>query len=62
MFHASSLHPAIAQTVRKLAGLRPRTLALMHGPSFNGDCAAALEALADDYDSRLRTAMKAAAQ
>ena len=30
----------------------PRTLALMHGPSFTGDGAAALHALADDYDRR----------
>jgi hypothetical protein len=28
----------------------PWTLALMHGPSFAGDGAAALWALADDYD------------
>ena len=61
MFHASSLHPTIGPTVRKLAALRPRTLALMHGPSFNGDCAAALGALADDYDARIRSAMKVAA-
>lgn len=58
MFHASSLHPAIGPTVRKLAGLAPRTLALMHGPSFNGDCAAALNALADDYDRRVQSAMR----
>jgi len=28
-------------------------LALMHGPSFMGDGAAALRALADDYDRRV---------
>jgi flavorubredoxin len=61
MFHASSLHPTLGPTIRKLAALRPRTLALMHGPSFNGDCAAALHALADDYDNRITAAMKAAA-
>jgi len=61
MFHASSLHPTLGPTIRKLASLRPRTLALMHGPSFNGDCTAALNALAEDYDHRVGTAMKAAA-
>ena len=40
-------------TIRGLAGLAPRTLALMHGPSFAGDGAAALRALADDYDRRI---------
>ncbi len=39
-------------TIRGLAELAPRTLALMHGPSFAGDGAAALRALADDYDRR----------
>ena len=34
------------------ADLKPTTLALMHGPSFSGDGAAALRALADDYDRR----------
>jgi flavorubredoxin len=58
MFHASSLHPSIGATIRKLASLRPRALALMHGPSFNGDCVAALNALAQDSDDRTRSAMK----
>ena len=35
---------------------RRRTLALMHGSSFTGDCAAALHALADDYRDRITTA------
>jgi len=35
-----------------LSKLAPRTLALMHGPSFTGDGGAALRALADDYDRR----------
>jgi flavorubredoxin len=50
----SALNPAMGMTLRKLAELKPRTLALMHGPSFTGDCAAALMALADDYDRRIR--------
>ena len=52
MFQSSSLHPAMGETIRRLAPLAPTTLALMHGPSFRGDCAGALEALADDYDRR----------
>jgi hypothetical protein len=45
-------------TLRKLAGLKPRTLALMHGPAYTGDGAAALNALADDYDRRLRARLR----
>jgi hypothetical protein len=39
--------------MRVLADLQPRTLALMHGPSYSGDCATALRDLADAYDRRL---------
>lgn len=53
MFRSSCLHPNMGATIRKLAELSPRTLALMHGPSFSGDCAAALRALGDDYDRRV---------
>jgi len=49
----SALNPAMGATLRKLAELKPKTLALMHGPAFSGDCATALRALADDYDRRL---------
>ena len=41
---------------QRLADLAPTTLALMHGPSFTGDCAGALKALADDYDVRVAAA------
>jgi flavorubredoxin len=54
----SALNPSMGTTLRKLAELKPRTLALMHGPAFTGDCAAALVALGDDYDRRLRTKMR----
>ena len=50
----SALNPAMGATLRKLAELKPRTLALMHGPSYQGDGGAALIALGDDYDRRLR--------
>jgi flavorubredoxin len=56
MFKYSSLHPGMGATIGRLAVLAPRTLALMHGPSFAGDGAAALRALADDYDRRIRAA------
>lgn len=48
-FHATSIGPATAPTIRGLADLKPRTLALMHGSSFDGDCEHALHALADYY-------------
>jgi flavorubredoxin len=54
LFRASSLNPGMGATIRGLAALAPRTLALMHGPSYTGDGAAALRALADDYDRRVR--------
>ncbi len=49
----SALNPGMGATLRRLAALKPRTLALMHGPAFQGDCEAALIALADDYDRRV---------
>jgi flavorubredoxin len=52
-FRATSLTPGTAPTIRRLAALKPKTLAIMHGSSFNGDTAGALEALADDYARRL---------
>jgi flavorubredoxin len=54
LFRFSSLHPSTGRTIRRLATLSPRMLALMHGPAFNGDCAPALRALADDYERRIR--------
>jgi flavorubredoxin len=59
VFRASSLTPTSGATVRRLAELAPTTLALMHGPSFTGDCAGALAALADDYDTRVAAAARA---
>ena len=53
LFRSSSLHPDMGKTIRALATISPRKLALMHGPSFSGDCGAALRALADDYDRRI---------
>ncbi len=53
LFKYSSLNPDMGATIRSLSRLAPHTLALMHGPSFTGDGAAALNALADDYDRRV---------
>ena len=53
LFRYSSHAPGMGTAIRALSGLAPRTLALMHGPSFSGDGAAALHALADEYDQRV---------
>ena len=55
-FHSTSVGPATAPTIRRLAELRPTTLALMHGPTFRGDGAGALGQLADYFDGVLRLA------
>ena len=44
--------PATAATLRRLAELSPRTLALMHGASYAGDGGAALRGLAEFCDVR----------
>jgi hypothetical protein len=51
VFQASSLSAAVPATLRRLAELRPRTLAIMHGSSYVGDGAAALQQLAGAYES-----------
>ena len=49
VFHATSLGPAVPETLRTLAKLGPTTIACMHGSSFTGDGGAQLLALADQY-------------
>lgn len=49
LFQSSSITANTAPTIRSLADLAPRTLALMHGPAFAGDCVGALHGLADGY-------------
>jgi flavorubredoxin len=56
-FGATCLTPRTGPTLRMLADLAPTTLAVMHGASFSGDGAAALHALADDYDTRFTAAL-----
>jgi hypothetical protein len=48
----------MGETLRRLAAIEPRTLALMHGPAFAGDGGAALRALAADYDRRIASAQR----
>jgi flavorubredoxin len=57
LFLASSLTPALAPTMRKLAELQPTTLAIMHGPSYAGDGGGTLRALADSYEARVAAAV-----
>jgi hypothetical protein len=56
MMAASSLSAVTPATISGLAALSPTTLALMHGSSFTGDCAAALAALGEDYGRRIAAA------
>jgi flavorubredoxin len=56
MFRSSALTPATGATIRRLAALEPKRLALMHGSSFEGDASQALRDLADQYDAWFRAA------
>ncbi len=58
MFQATSLGARTAPTLRRLADLEPRRLALMHGASYEGDAAGQLRGLADYFAGTL---MRAAA-
>ena len=49
IFHATGLTTNLWPTLEQLAELQPTTLAIMHGSSYSGDCAAQLRALADGY-------------
>lgn len=52
-FRATCLTPATGPAIRALADLQPRTLGLMHGPAYAGDCVQVLHDLAAVYDERL---------
>ena len=54
--HGNAHTPLTAPTLRRLAGLAPRMLGLMHGPTFVGDGAATLNAFADYFETALRQA------
>jgi flavorubredoxin len=52
LFQQTSIGPAIPTTYRRLADLAPKRLAIMHGSSYEGDCAGLLRRLADVYEER----------
>ena len=55
-YQYSALTPHTARTVLALKQFAPKTLALMHGSAFNGNCEQALTELAEGYDHRFRQA------
>lgn len=59
MFHAMCMGLNTGPALRALAALEPKTLAIMHGSSFAGDGAAALNGLADHYEAEARAALGA---
>ncbi len=54
---ATAITATLPATLRELGDLRPDTLAVMHGASFEGDCRDALYALAEGYLHRLERRM-----
>jgi len=52
----TALTATTSSTIRQLAELDVSTLALMHGPAFQGDCTKALLELGDGYAHMLRAA------
>ena len=52
LFRSTALAPDTAAVMRRLGDMSPKTLALMHGSSFSGDCTKALYDLASAYESR----------
>jgi flavorubredoxin len=52
-FGFTGVTPATGATIRRLAQLTPRTLAVMHGSSFHGAAGPVLETLAGFYDDLL---------
>jgi flavorubredoxin len=53
LMHGHAYTPHTGSTLRRLAGLQPERLALMHGPTFVGNGARELAALADYFDHQL---------
>jgi hypothetical protein len=51
-FRQMSCLTAATATMRTMAELSPRTLAIMHGSSYTGDGGAMLKTLADSYEDR----------
>jgi flavorubredoxin len=57
-FRATGITIDTASTVRRLAALAPRTIAIMHGSSITGDVQPVLEGLAVYYEDRLKSACR----
>jgi flavorubredoxin len=57
-FRATGITTETPSTVRKLAALEPRTIAIMHGSSITGEVKPVLEELAMYYEERLRKAVR----
>jgi hypothetical protein len=55
-FQPTCFTPRTAPTIRALADLQPKSLAIMHGSSYNGDCSKALLQLAEDCERRMAAA------
>ena len=53
-FGYTAVTPTTGATIRRLAKLEPRALAVMHGSSYSGDAAPVLESLAGFYDDLLQ--------
>lgn len=58
IFKGTSITADTAPQIRRMAALRPQRLALMHGPTWTGDCEAALNALADGYEQLLAKSLQ----
>jgi len=58
IFKSTSLNTLTAATIRRLASLNPRTLAVMHGSCFSGDGAGQLQGLADYYQGAFEAAVR----
>jgi flavorubredoxin len=58
MFHATAFTSATAPTIRRLAALEPRTLAVMHGSSTATRASDTLVRLADAYEATFAKAGK----
>jgi flavorubredoxin len=56
LMHGHAYTPQTGPTLRRLAALAPQRLALMHGPTFVGDGAGQLAALAGYFEACLVTA------
>jgi hypothetical protein len=59
VFHNNSFGLTTADIILELTELSPRMLAVMHGSSFKGDAATALQGLTDSFEARLPVAIPA---